>query len=677
MKLINCYVSSFGNLKDFSYDFNGGLNTVKEENGWGKSTFAAFIKAMFYGLSGSSKREIDDNERKRFAPWNSTEKFGGSVTFLWDGKEYKIERFFGQKATDDTVKLFDVATGKFFTEGKAVEDLGKRIFSIDEDGFLSTTYFSQKDFEIKSNTSITAKFNEVCEVEESDAFDKAMASLDGKIKELKQQRGDKGRIAEIKREILAIEDDAERTRQAVKTVDGLKRDLEIVKAESQKLSEKMKEIAAKLETAGKKEAVLERKKRYDSLNAELSELKTEISRARAVLCGKDVAENEIRDCEKCIRDLYGVSAKIQTLKVDVEQYAPKENAENSLKENSKRLINGLMVSSVISAILGVVLTVTTGLWGIAFIVLGAMLGVYAVVKISAAKAKDLNERQGNAQLKEIYERKKRDIASLEETESQLIKGLDGYFSGFAVLGANSYEEKLNAIKDAATKVSDCDKKAQKIKAEIDELVSLGITADVKMGESVTELNDTLKLTAEWYRQKAAEGERIKTRIDALEASGDSLADAESKKAELKEELIECEKQLKILTLTAEFMRTADENLKIKYRAPLQESLNKYLKLIAGKDLSASIDTDMNITVKASGAERETDFFSKGYRNLFEICKRFALTDILFTAEKPFIILDDPFYNLDDEKVTDALSLIKKLSAEYQILYLVCHESRRA
>ena len=96
MKLVNCYVSSFGNLKDFPYDFCGTLNTLKQENGWGKSTFAAFIKAMFYGLS-DSKRGIDDNERKRFAPWNSTEKFGGNLTFEWKGQRFKIERFFRSK----------------------------------------------------------------------------------------------------------------------------------------------------------------------------------------------------------------------------------------------------------------------------------------------------------------------------------------------------------------------------------------------------------------------------------------------------------------------------------------------------------------------------------------------------------------------------------------------------
>ena len=171
MKLINCHIYAFGNLKDFSYDFSDGLNTIKEENGWGKSTLAAFIKAIFYGLNGDNKKNLAENERHKYKPWNSTEKFGGSVVFEWKGKSYKLERFFGNKQSEDTVRIFDVETGKQFPN---TENLGKRIFGIDEEGFLSTTYLSQKDFEVKSNTSITAKYNEVCEMQDADIFDKAV-----------------------------------------------------------------------------------------------------------------------------------------------------------------------------------------------------------------------------------------------------------------------------------------------------------------------------------------------------------------------------------------------------------------------------------------------------------------------------------------------------------------------
>ena len=62
MQLKKCYVSSFGKLLDFTYDFSQGVNSIKEDNGWGKSTLATFIKAMFYGLS-SSKKNVAENER--------------------------------------------------------------------------------------------------------------------------------------------------------------------------------------------------------------------------------------------------------------------------------------------------------------------------------------------------------------------------------------------------------------------------------------------------------------------------------------------------------------------------------------------------------------------------------------------------------------------------------------
>ena len=61
MKLLHMHVDNFGGLHDYSYDFEDGLNVILEDNGWGKTTMAAFLKAMFYGFDSGLSRDIKEN----------------------------------------------------------------------------------------------------------------------------------------------------------------------------------------------------------------------------------------------------------------------------------------------------------------------------------------------------------------------------------------------------------------------------------------------------------------------------------------------------------------------------------------------------------------------------------------------------------------------------------------
>ena len=55
MKLLRLEIQNFGKFSGYTQDLTGGLNTLCEENGWGKSTLAVFIKAMLYGLPATRK----------------------------------------------------------------------------------------------------------------------------------------------------------------------------------------------------------------------------------------------------------------------------------------------------------------------------------------------------------------------------------------------------------------------------------------------------------------------------------------------------------------------------------------------------------------------------------------------------------------------------------------------
>ena len=97
MKLLSAHIVNYGKLSNVSISFKDGINTFCEDNGYGKSTLVSFIKAMFYGLAGY-KSTSGFVERKHFYPFGGG-TFGGNIEFEFDGKNYRIERTFGEKST--------------------------------------------------------------------------------------------------------------------------------------------------------------------------------------------------------------------------------------------------------------------------------------------------------------------------------------------------------------------------------------------------------------------------------------------------------------------------------------------------------------------------------------------------------------------------------------------------
>lgn len=66
MRLIGCYIENFGVLKKARFDFDEKFTAIKQDNGYGKTTLAAFIKAMFYGLPRTRRENLLENERKKY-----------------------------------------------------------------------------------------------------------------------------------------------------------------------------------------------------------------------------------------------------------------------------------------------------------------------------------------------------------------------------------------------------------------------------------------------------------------------------------------------------------------------------------------------------------------------------------------------------------------------------------
>lgn len=662
MKLIKCYVSSFGTLSDYSYDFTDGLNVINQKNGWGKTTFATFIKCMFYGIN-DSKRSIEDNERKKYMPWNSSSKFGGYVVFEREGKQFKIERYFGSRSSDDTVSLYDLQTGKVFN---SQEDLGKRLFGVDEEGFLFSTYLSQRDFEIKSNASLTAKFHETCDIQDSALFEKALEKLDLESKKL-IARGDKGEINDLKRRITKVKEEISISQNARTE---LIRYTEIIKDTDRKIEE----INKKISTLSTKISNYKSAVEYKNILNKRTELYAVLKDINENICSLDKFFNgNIVLCEKLeeYRSIYDeyVSAvnTVKALKDDLEETTILATKDTNSKTSSVSVKN---FTPFILILLGVLGFFAGGVVGAITLTISIVLS-FILYFLLVSKYKTFSKN--DSQVENLIDIKRKKIDGVKQIVLEYENILNDYFSKFNFC-ATTYQEKLEEIKNNFNAYQNFVKEKQKVEEELSKTSIINnfskeeINVNIDdVSKEINELNLTLS---------SLERERSNAKVYAnrLAETADKLLDLETELSLLTEKLETSKSRYEILVNTIKFLNMADENLKIKYREPLEKSLNKYLSLI-DENYAATIDIDFNMSIIKNGKTLSVEYFSEGLKNSFNICKRFAIIDVIFSKEKPFIILDDPLVNFDADRIKSTLDLFKKMQNEYQILYFVCHDSR--
>lgn len=256
MKLIKCHIENFGKLSNTDYDFNGGLTGFCEDNGFGKTTLAAFIKAMFFGLPSVRANAKEFNDRKHFYPFSGG-KFGGNITFETGGDTYRIERFFGKKSdTDDELTVY--CNNKIFYGFGA--DIGKAVFGVDKESFERTVFITSDVFDFNATSGMCAKLNCFVENAEGDtAFENVISKLEKARKNLKATKGSNDLISRTKQSILDVKSDINNLESIAKSLDGKY-------TEKNALEQKILHDTARFEEIKNTNLVLERWEKYDAMS---------------------------------------------------------------------------------------------------------------------------------------------------------------------------------------------------------------------------------------------------------------------------------------------------------------------------------------------------------------------------------------------------------------------------
>ena len=191
-----------------------------------------------------------------------------------------------------------------------------------------------------------------------------------------------------------------------------------------------------------------------------------------------------------------------------------------------------------------------------------------------------------------------------------------------------------------------------------------------------EIEEKIRIITEQINKLNDEKNYNKNQIELLESNLDTVFDIENSIEELNCQIEEMRQNCDILEKTKEYLVTAKAQFSASYLGKMKDGFVKNLKLINGNEMDVNVDVNLKVNVNENGSSKDIEYLSTGYKDLIYICMRLSLIDSLFEKEKPFIILDDPFVNLDENKIKNATNLLKNLSQEYQIVYFICHESRK-
>lgn len=648
MKLIKCYVMGFGTLSNFSTDFRPGLNCILSDNGTGKSTLAAFIRAMLYGLSDTRKTSLDENERRKYKPWDGR-AFGGSLTFEYRGRSYTVERSFAQRASSDTFRLINSDTGAVCHDFS--ENLGEELFGLDRDGFAATILLSEGGVcNHRAYSTVAAKLADFTSADgRLNEYEAAQKILD-EDRKFYFKRGGGGEIALAKErlskceEMLADIDNSElRARALAEKISALRRSI----AELNEEKKKSTKALAGSGVGSERRAGLER---------ELGEQETAYNKCIDFFKGTLPDRAELRRA----REDYERArlAKSNADACPTARFADSVSPKKVKKHRFRQLTNLFyLLFGFFLAVSGILLGIKEPLL-YSCTAIGALISVFGTVRLLL----DYKKRKVKGATLTCQE----DCTAKQTDRTQALFGsYADILSGYAVTDNDPFRQIIAMLDEAEYR----ERMISRLRAELANCPdNSNATSEYELMLKIKNEDEQLDL----LKTTLAVAEREYRELEAKIDSKDSLL---SDKSSLTKLISTYTLHLEAIQKASELLREASEKMTFRYIGTAREKFDRYRSLVDSRGGEFNLDTDFRLTKTELGVVRAEESYSRGERELNALALQLALTDSLFRTDTPFIILDDPFCTMDDEKCARGMQMLKEISKERQILYFTCSSAR--
>ena len=157
MKILSMQ-ASFGRLQNERLELHGGLNIVTAPNESGKSTWAAFLLAMLYGVDTSQRASAGTLPAKtKYKPWSGA-PMEGRMELLWQGKRITIERASRGRTPMGEFRAYETDSGQAVA-GMTGENCGEMLLGVGRSVFERSAFVGQNAAGVTSDAELEKRLS--------------------------------------------------------------------------------------------------------------------------------------------------------------------------------------------------------------------------------------------------------------------------------------------------------------------------------------------------------------------------------------------------------------------------------------------------------------------------------------------------------------------------------------
>ena len=622
--------ATFGKLQNESLQFHGGLNVIYAPNESGKSTWCAFIRTMLYGLNLQDQSVLP--ERIRYAPW-SGEPMEGTMDLTAEGFDMTLTRTTVSNA-EPMQEFRAVYTGtENEVEGMNGRNCGELLTGVNREVFQRSAFIAQGGVQVYGNPDLEKRIESiVTSGEEKVSYAETAKTLE--YWQRKRRNGRRGMLPELEEQMETATQQLRELETGVSSVRQLEEQLAKTQKECVELETRVTE-ARRRQRVDALERLRDGRRTVQERSDSHDEALAELSRRRDALRRSDFGDRSSEDLE---RELSADRAVLEEIVPEAEKKIPP--------------LLPAVVCSVLAILAAAFYGVTNKYWMIlvaAFCCVGSILFFMRYSR---------DQQSGHT---EDLERER----ILRKYKISVPEDLDGILT--------RHREMENAIAEAVEEEKRSRARMDTAARQLRDLEESAVNDLDFAGGNSEAARLSRELTVK--RNEASElAEKIAGLHGRLSAMGDPMVVSSTLSSmHAKHEVLQSEYEA--ITLAEELLREADKELRNRFSPELSRLAAQYMsEMTGGRYTELVVDAEFAATAKTADDEnaRDAGFLSTGTTDLLYLAVRLAVCELALPSGEPCpLIIDDALVNLDEKRYEQAMSLLKKIALERQVILFTC------